>query len=534
MVRVKFQFNPWAVSLLLLVGLSTVRGQESPAMGTVDAPATTPAPVPESAGPQVLVPTTQTAPVVNTVAPLPELRSEPTTTAVVEPVAPVKPQLKANGELPDNFDAIPHEDQMRLLVDQRVQAAGILLKDARTGEVLFARDEDGQYPPASTTKLLTALLCYELTGLEGVIDVTEEDTKVEPSHVPLKAGERVSSRDLIYTLLIGSDNDAAMALGRHAAGSMPKFTDMMNRYALALGCTHSTFKNPNGLPAEGQLTTASDLMKIFERVLERPDLKSICVVQQFPLTTQTGTQIVKNHNKLLGRYIGMGPAKTGWTRASQHTYAASATRGDRTFHLTLLKSPNKWFDARLLFDYAFSVRPANARLLAEGVPPIPLIVQQRNLVTMPGGEVGKGQLPPEGLVVIKDNLPGSQGKLTKVRVTPPAPEDTDLKKAEGDEDLSSSRFRPTSVEPGSRPGVLQSADGTSYLATALDEEPATGSTKAPAGYRFRDYQVRNGDTLAIIASRYGCTVEMIEKYNRIPNRHRIAPGQKLTVPQRIQ
>ena len=515
---------------------------ETPA-ATEPAPASS-AQAPAAEGPTVLTPTVPSADAVGTIAPLPGLRPEPTAAPVSSVEIPLaKPELQANGELPNNFDELSHDDRLRLLVDQRVQASAILLKDAHTGEVLFARDIDGQYPPASVTKLLTALLCYEVIGMDGVVSVTTEDTKVEPSHVPLIAGEQVRSRDLLYSLLIGSDNDSAMALGRTAAGSMPKFTEMMDRYAAALGCTHSSFKNPNGLPAEGHLSTAADLMKIFERVLARPELRNICFVQQFPLSTQCGTQIVKNHNKLLGRYIGMGPAKTGWTRASQHTYAACVTRGNRTFLLTLLKSPNKWFDARLLFDYAFSVRPADPATLPEGVPAIPLVLERRNLVTMPGGEVTKGHLPPEGLVVITNALPGSLGTAKKVTLKDKDDDPAGLASgavAEGDEEPAAARFGrepgsgvphavPVKVTPGAHAGVLQSSDGTSYLASSGEEEEAP----LPSGFKLRDYTIRSGDTLATIASKYGCSVAMIEECNKIPNRHRIVPGQHLKVPQKV-
>lgn len=544
----------WLGCIALLLGHGVPLSAVDQPVAEGETPATAPANEPSTASamapageapnvPTVLTPTVETGLAIGTVAPLPNLRPEPTSSDTAPAEIPAtKPQLLPNGELPKDFDTLPLEDQMRLLVDQRVQAAAILLKDAHTGEILFARDEEGLYPPASTTKLLTALLCYEMAGLDSVITVTEEDTKVEPSHVPLLAGEKVMSRELIYSLLIGSDNDSAMALGRSAAGSMPEFLEMMNKYAIALGCRHSNFKNPNGLPAEGQVTTAADLMKIFQRVLERPDLRNICVVQQFPLTTAKGTQVVKNHNKLLGRYIGMGPAKTGWTRASQHTYAASATRGNRTFLLTLLKSPNKWFDARLLFDYAFSIRPADPKSLAPGVPAIPLVVQNRNLLTLPGGEVAKGKLPPEGLVVITDSLPGAIGGLEKKTLKNREDLAAAPKVSEGDADPAGQRFQardtatvvPRSstarITPGSRPGILQSSDGTTYLAESEGE--ADPKLAAPSGFKIRDYTIRSGDTLAIIAARHGCTVAMIEQYNKIPNRHRIVPGQHLKVPQR--
>jgi len=148
-----------------------------------------------------------------------------------------------------------------------------------------------------------------------------------------------------------------MALGRHVSGSNKAFLDLMNRRALSLGCKNTIFKTPNGLPAAGQVTTCSDMMKIFDAVMKVPELKKMCTTTGFTLKTAVGSQWVKNHNKLLGKYAGMGPAKTGWTYASRHTYAASVTRNGRELRLTLLNSSDKWTDARLLFDYGFTNIP---------------------------------------------------------------------------------------------------------------------------------------------------------------------------------
>lgn len=251
-----------------------------------------------------------------------------------------------------------------------VNAKACLLIDQRTGEVLYSRRADVAYPPASTVKLMTALLVWEHTRLRGTIKVVRSDTQVEPSHVPLRVGETVSVREMTRTLLVGSDNDSAMALGRKVAGSHQAFLDMMNERARQLGCRRTVFKTPNGLPASGQVTTCRDMMLIFREVLKVPELREMCQTRGFTLKTAVGSQWVKNHNKLLGKFAGMGPAKTGWTYASRHTYAASATRDGQTLLLTLLNSANKWDDARLLFEYGFSTQSGGKTKFQE-----PVVVQ---------------------------------------------------------------------------------------------------------------------------------------------------------------
>ncbi len=155
------------------------------------------------------------------------------------------------------------------------------------------------------------------------------------------------------SLLVGSDNDSALALARHTGGSVKQFVAMMNTRARELGCTGSVFKNPNGLPAPNQVTTATDLLKIFQAVIAVPELREICQTPSIVLRTAAGVQTIKNHNKLLGVYPGMGPAKTGWTISSQHTYAAAASRNGHELHLIILHSKDKWTDAERLFDFGF-------------------------------------------------------------------------------------------------------------------------------------------------------------------------------------
>jgi D-alanyl-D-alanine carboxypeptidase len=238
-------------------------------------------------------------------------------------------------------------------VAQKVQASSALLVDAASGQILFSRNPDKPLPPASTVKLLTALLVYERTHLKGAVLVEKADTEVEPSHVPLQAGETVPVRTLVQSLLINSDNDSALALARHTGGSVAKFVALMNARARELGCKNSVFKSPNGLPEPGQVTTASDLLKIFQAAIAIPELRQICQTPSLTLHTAAGVQTLKNHNKLLGVYPGMGPAKTGWTISSKHTYAASATRNGHELHLILLHSADKWTDAQALFDFGF-------------------------------------------------------------------------------------------------------------------------------------------------------------------------------------
>ena len=242
-------------------------------------------------------------------------------------------------------------------VNEELLAKAALLVDPLAGEVLYARDVDTPYPPASTVKLMTALLAYRKTGGQGMVTITKEDVQVEPSTVPLRPGETVAVSELFRSIIIGSDNDSAMALARFTSGSAPKFVEEMNAEAARLGMSKTRFGNPHGLPGTVQRTTARDLMTLFHHFLSISTLRQIAETQVYNLRTAIGVQRMRNHNKLLGVYPGMGPAKTGWTYEARHTFAASATRDGRELRLTLLKSANKWQDARMLFDYGFANLP---------------------------------------------------------------------------------------------------------------------------------------------------------------------------------
>jgi D-alanyl-D-alanine carboxypeptidase len=243
-----------------------------------------------------------------------------------------------------------------------IASVGALLIDAKTGAVLYSRNPDKRLLPASTTKLMTALIVYEkLQGMKGSVTIVDDD-HAEPSNIPVVTGETISVNTLFHALLIESANDSARALGRSVAGTTPNFVKMMNQRAIALGCFNTHFNNPNGLPAPAgtHYTSCADLMKIFREVLKYPDLVDILSTKEYTIHTASGLHNLRNHNRLLGYYPGMGPAKTGWTVASRHTYACAVTQGGRTLLLTLLNSTNKWQDSQILFNWAFSQKGGGA------------------------------------------------------------------------------------------------------------------------------------------------------------------------------
>ena len=254
------------------------------------------------------------------------------------------------------------EPQPRIIPPDSIVARSALLKDEQTGAILYQRSPTERLLPASTTKLMTALIVYEkLKGFNGSVTIVDDD-RAEDSHIPVVPGETISVDTLFHALLIDSDNDAARALARYVGGSTTAFVAMMNERARAMGLTNTHFYNPNGLPAPAgtHYTCCADLMKIFEKVISYPDLARLMTTKEYVIATASGRHVLKNHNKLLfdfrgsPPYPGMGPAKTGWTIAARHTYACAVTQNGHTLLLTLLDSQDKWTDARILFNWGFA------------------------------------------------------------------------------------------------------------------------------------------------------------------------------------
>lgn len=280
-------------------------------------------------------------------------------------------------------------------VNEDLLAKAALLMDPLTGQVIYAKNIDDTFPPASTVKLMTALLVYDKTSGRGTVTVAPEDTRVEPSTVPLRTGETVPISELLRSIIIGSDNDSAMALARTISGSVERFVAEMNAQATKMGMMRTRFANPHGLPGQPQKTTAHDLMVLFNAFLAKPELRQIAQTQIYNLRTAMGLQHMRNHNKLLGVYPGMGPAKTGWTYEARHTFAASATRDGRELRLTLLKSANKWQDTRLLFDYGFAnLPPAPPNLLSSSLPKEPKVAPAEQPEEKPAEVI----IPPEPIL----------------------------------------------------------------------------------------------------------------------------------------
>jgi D-alanyl-D-alanine carboxypeptidase (penicillin-binding protein 5/6) len=241
--------------------------------------------------------------------------------------------------------------------DIRIKGQAAVLMETRTGKIVWQRNPDLALAPASTTKILTALVVLERSQASTIVTVPVEATKATGGSAQLRAAERRSVEQLLYGMMLGSANDAAIALANHTGGSVALFVDMMNNKARNLGAVRSSFRNPTGLPQKGHVTTARDLAVITRAALANPEFRKIVAAKTYRWQSAQRQSELKNSNLLLENYPGAIGVKTGQTREAGFCLVAAAERGEESFIAVILKSPEKsgWQDARALLDYGFTV-----------------------------------------------------------------------------------------------------------------------------------------------------------------------------------
>jgi D-alanyl-D-alanine carboxypeptidase len=210
--------------------------------------------------------------------------------------------------------------------------------DARTGEVLHARNADTRLHPASLTKMMTLYVAFQAIengeiSLDTVVKISSKAAAEQPSKLGLRSGQRIKFRYLIRAAAVKSANDAATAIGETLEGSEAAFARRMTRTAKSLGMSKTTFKNAHGLTEQGHLSTASDMSKLGRHLLyDYPDYYNLFS----RISTDAGMKTVANTNRrLLSNYKGADGIKTGYTRAAGFNLVASAERGQERIIATV-------------------------------------------------------------------------------------------------------------------------------------------------------------------------------------------------------
>jgi D-alanyl-D-alanine carboxypeptidase (penicillin-binding protein 5/6) len=238
--------------------------------------------------------------------------------------------------------------------DLPLAAQSAALVDSYSGEFLYTKNPDAKQYPASSTKILTALIVIEAGNLDQLVTVAPEDTKVEPSSLDLKPGQQFTRRQLLFGMLLKSANDVAMCLARDNAGSVPAFAEKMDQRAAELGATNSHFVNPHGLHDPNHYTTAHDLVLIARAAMQQPLFRQIVSTIYYTWRAPNGVvDELRNHNRLLRHFAGCNGLKTGYTRAAQQVLVSSALRGGHEVISVVLHTdkPGIWVDSKTLLTY---------------------------------------------------------------------------------------------------------------------------------------------------------------------------------------
>ena len=250
-----------------------------------------------------------------------------------------------------------------------LNAHAAVLLDGDTGRILYGKNEKKVLPMASTTKIMTCILALENSGLDTEVEISDRAASMPEVKLHVRKGEKYRLEDLLYSLMLESHNDTAVAIAEAVGGSVENFADMMNGKAAELGCDDTYFLTPNGLDAEdkesGKIhsTTAADLARILRYCISlSPAKEEFLAITRAPSHTFSDLSGARsfsciNHNALLTSMEGAVSGKTGFTGKAGYCYVGAVKKGEKLFIAALLDCgwpPHrtyKWQDMRKLVTY---------------------------------------------------------------------------------------------------------------------------------------------------------------------------------------
>ena len=263
-----------------------------------------------------------------------------------------------------------------------IEAKSALLMEPISGKILYERNVDEKFAPASVTKIMTMLLAMEAIdngkiSLEDKVTCSENAKKMGGSTMLLDIGEVRTMEELLKGVAIASGNDAAVAIAEYLGGTEGDFVNLMNERASELGMKNTTFKNSNGLPAEGHLSTARDIAIMSQEILKHPVILKYSGIYMETISEGRKSPIeLVNHNKLVRFFPGCDGLKTGFTNEAKYCISATAKRNGVRMLTVIMGAPTyktRNRDAGLLMNFGFS-KFEGRKLLAkdEDVEEIPM------------------------------------------------------------------------------------------------------------------------------------------------------------------
>ena len=255
------------------------------------------------------------------------------------------------------------------LAARDIRGEAAIVMEANTGEVLFEKNADELRPPASTTKVMTALLALTMADQEAMVTVSAYAASLDPeqhSHIGLKAGEQVRMADLIRATMVESGNDGAIAIAEHISGSEQAFVALMNEAAARYGCTRTHFVNSHGFHDDYHLTTARDLAIIAREAMKLDSFREIALLTSFTLPktnmsdprrlSSQARRLLNNSEDNQYYYEYATGIKTGFTNAAGYCFVGSANKQGIPMISVVLgtNSAGRWTDTKKLLEYGFT------------------------------------------------------------------------------------------------------------------------------------------------------------------------------------
>ncbi len=267
------------------------------------------------------------------------------------------------------FFTIKAQAEVSWPMSKGIQADGGILMDADSGTILFEKNADQHFYPASITKILTALIIIENCDMNDIVTFSENavnNVESNSSNMAASPGDQLSVRDCLYGLMLASANEAANALAEHCAGSIENFVEMMNQKAANLGCTGSHFANPSGLNDEDHYVTARDMAIITKAAIENPTFVEIdsalywthAPIKHYPDPEDPHNTVYAHHSMLKKNnsryYPGAFAGKTGYTSLAGNTLVTCARQDGMTLICVILNGHQTHYqDTKSLFDFGF-------------------------------------------------------------------------------------------------------------------------------------------------------------------------------------
>ncbi|AIS52118.1 D-alanyl-D-alanine carboxypeptidase DacB [Thermoanaerobacter kivui] len=237
-----------------------------------------------------------------------------------------------------------------------------VLMDFTTGQVLYDKNMHKRMYPASTTKILTAIIAIERGNLDDIVTASDNVTKIDGNSIYLSPGEKLTLKQLLYALMLESANDAAIAIAEYIGGSVQNFAKIMNEKAKEIGAHDSHFVNPNGLPDENHYSTPYDMALIARYAMQNAEFRKIVSTIHYQIPPTNKCDKVRDlwlSNRLIKpssfNYEGADGVKTGYTVAAGQVLVASATRDGHRLISVIMgdQGTNIWTDTIKLLNYGF-------------------------------------------------------------------------------------------------------------------------------------------------------------------------------------